>query len=92
MGWFITAEGAEHSASCAAPCRVGFKRIAHLEPVQLLVLARAPKCCKGEFEVSPSHCVFVVTERGSADPPLPGGEQAADADAVAARVAQAQRR
>ena len=49
MGWIIKVEGAEHSVSCAAPCRVGFKRIADLEPVQLLVSAREPNCCKREL-------------------------------------------
>jgi hypothetical protein len=49
MGWFVTVEGDEHSGSCAAPCRVGYKRVAAIEQVQLIVLARAHKCDKQDL-------------------------------------------
>jgi hypothetical protein len=42
-GWSVTAEGHEHSESCAAQCRVGYKRIAAIDRVQIIVVARAQK-------------------------------------------------
>ncbi len=42
-GWSVTVVGHEHSESCAAQCRVGYKRIAAIDQVQIIVLARPHK-------------------------------------------------
>ena len=48
-GWSIKVEGHEHSASCASGCRVGYKRIAAIEQVQIIVQGRKPKCDKQDL-------------------------------------------